>query len=531
MSKRSSLLTAGLLAASILPLMAACNAITGVDDLRLKNTDEETGSSGTASGGSSGILSGSSTSSGSSSGSMPQMVDAGGVSISEIALYQVVKRPLMENGSKAVTDIPIVAGRDALVRVWVTLDASYNKLPITAQLYLGASTTPIEVKKALLDSSTESNLDSTINFEVPGSELKMATTFRIELKQEPGAPAATGSQKYPASGSEFLDVQSDGPSLKLVLVPVKYNADGSGRLPDTSQGQLQLYKDAFYGIYPAAVVDLTVRATPYPVNYAVGPTDFNAWPQLLDDITFLRTQDGAPDDTYYYGIFNAADSEGQYCSQGCILGLGNLPGPSETNMRASIGVGFSGNISSSTSIHEIGHAHGRMHANCGGAQGIDPQAYPGAEIVTWGYDLVSKQLIDPNGQHRDFMGYCEPYWISDYSFIGLFERMKVSNGAKLNVPPELMNRSYFRVRVNHDGSVKWLSPMTWKYPPSGHETKTVVMDTPAGPKTVTGQWYPYDHIEGGTLVWLASSDPINAIQFDVKGSKKTLTVSATGLSK
>ena len=120
--------------------MVACNAITGVDDLRLKNTDESTTPS---------------------SGN-----------------YQGVKRPLMKDGSKAVSDIPIVQGRDALVRVWVSLDAAYNNLPVTAQLFIGASTPPIEVKKSLTE-STEENLDSTINFEVPGAELKVATTYRI----------------------------------------------------------------------------------------------------------------------------------------------------------------------------------------------------------------------------------------------------------------------------------------------------------------------------------------------------------------
>lgn len=526
-SKHSVFYTAGLLAISILPIMVACNAITGVDDLRLKNTDDgETGSSGnTTSGNTSGILSGSSTTStSSSSGVMPQLAEAGGVNITEIALYQGVKRPLMQNGSKAVSDIPVVAGRDALIRVWVSLDASYNKLPVTGQLFIGSSTTPIEVKKTLIE-STEDNLDSTINFEVPGGELKGATTYRIELKQEPGAPAATGGQKYPASGAELLDVQSNGPSLKLVIVPIEYNGDGSGRLPDTTAGQIQAYKDLFYSVYPAAAVDLTVRPNPYPINYPVPPTDFNAWPQLLDEITNLRLQDGTPDDTYYYGIFNGAASEGQYCQQGCILGLGNLPGPSETNMRASIGVGFSGNVSVTTSIHETGHAHGRMHADCGGAQGIDPDSYPGADIVTWGYDLLTKQLIDPNGMHKDFMGYCEPYWLSDYSFIGLFERMKVSNGAKINIPPELMNRSYFRARVNHDGSMKWLEPMTWKYPPSGHETKTVVLETGKGQVTVTGQWYPYDHIEGGIIVWPASSEPVKSVELQVKGINRKLILS------
>ena len=54
-------------------------------------------------------------------------------------------------------------------------------------------------------------------------------------------------------------------ALKIVIVPVKYDADGSGRLPDVSATQIELYRKAFHAMYPAKKVEVTVRA---PWSYA-----------------------------------------------------------------------------------------------------------------------------------------------------------------------------------------------------------------------------------------------------------------------
>ena len=167
-----------------------------------------------------------------------------------------------------------------------------------------------------------------------------------------------------------------------------------------------------------------------------------------------RQQDGAATDVYYYGIFKATDTENEFCAGGCVLGLSNLAGPGDASMRASIGLGFTGTLHTETAVHEVGHTHGRQHTPCGGAAGVDP-AYPheDAMIGTWGYDLVQQKLWDPSTNVRDLMSYCTPYWTSDYTYKAFFERLKVVNQAKLFTPPELMNRTYNRVRVGMDGSV------------------------------------------------------------------------------
>ena len=47
--------------------------------------------------------------------------------------------------------------------------------------------------------------------------------------------------------------------------------------------------------------------------------------------------------------------------------------------------------------------------------GPDPDyPYPDGSIGVWGYDLLDGRLVDPST--ADLMSYCDPAWISDYSF-------------------------------------------------------------------------------------------------------------------
>ena len=77
--------------------------------------------------------------------------------------------------------------------------------------------------------------------------------------------------------------------------------------------------------------------------------------------------------------------------------------PTDSASRGSVGLGFTGDGSAGTMAHEVGHAHGRSHAPCGGASGVDPGfPYSGGAIGTWGYSAATKQLMDP-AQTKDVM--------------------------------------------------------------------------------------------------------------------------------
>jgi len=487
--------------------LAACNLVTGAAGLTVEDGEKDHGSGagagdpvgGTGAGGTTGQGgTGTGTSSQGGGGNAPpveQMNAVDGVSMTKISIYQGVERPLMENGSPASSATPVVAGREALVRVFYAVDGSYNGQPVYARLTIGTSPT-IELQATPNGTSSDGNLGSTLNFDVPPEVLTPGAGFRVELMQPEGVASGTNpGAVYPAEGQADLQLESSG-VLKVTLVPVQYNSDGSGRLPDTSAAQLQKYEDKFYAMYPVTDVEVQVRQ-PMNWNSAV-QAGGNGWNDLLNAVADLRQGDNAAFDEYYYGIFEPAGSLGAYCNGGCVLGLGFVGGPSDDWAHSAIGVGFGGDDAVQTAVHEVGHNHGREHAPCGNPSGPDPNyPYSGAKIGAWGFDLLSGQLYGPN-DHVDMMSYCDPAWISDYNYQKIFDRVQFTTGASIYTPPEMQNLTWDRVMVGPGGTTEAMSSIQLEIPPVGTSV-AVDVETNQGTQPVTGRFLRYDHLEGGVL--------------------------------
>lgn len=476
------------LVAGLCPALTACNTITGAADLKISNDEED------------------------------DLVGAAGVTIREVALYQGVKRPLMLNGAPAESSIPIIQGRDALIRVFYDTDATLAAGPVTARLSVAGQKEPLEQEiEVLALSSSDADLQSTINFEVPGDWLVPNAAYKVELLQPPDVSAEdNAAARYPAETQEVLNVDATPATLKLVIVPVAYAADGSNRLPDTSDAQIQAYRDLFYALYPLSSVELTVHE-PFTWNNVISPSGAG-WEEMLDGLASYRAQQGAADNEYYYGIFTPTSSEGEFCGGGCVAGLGFVAMPGDSFGRAAIGIGYTGAISTETAVHEVGHNHGRDHAPCGGPAGVDTSfPYAGGSVGVWGYNIITKQLFDPD-LTSDVMGYCTPLWVSDYTFRALHGRVQMLDGAEMRFPPESLDRTYDRVRIDGTGTATFLQPLTLHKPPLAEPTQ-VELTTESGEETVTGQFYRYDHIEGGVLFWPRPQAALRAAKLHVNGQQ------------
>ncbi|MGZ3418506.1 MAG: hypothetical protein ACXVEE_11610 [Polyangiales bacterium] len=425
-----------------------------------------------------------------------------GLAIKEVAVFQGPKVSLEVDGAKNNSRrAPVVAGRNGLVRVYVTPDGDWVPREVVATLHVGDKT--FGDKKTIGAASTDAKLDSTFNFDLAGDIFAVGAQYSIDLKTAPGNPSAGSADKssYPAGGgTESMDAKATGDALQIKIVPIQYNADGSGRLPDTSAGQLERYRNWFSKLYPAKKVEVTVRDAPMPWSQAIG-RDGTGWNQILNAVVKLRISDGAGKGVYYYGAFEAADSFGGWCTSGCVAGLSPLATSAmDTWTAASVGIGWGGDEAAQTSVHEVGHGHGRRHAPC---MVSDPDpgyptgaGYSSAGLGPYGYDIEAKKLVAPSGAIHDMMSYCQPSWISDYTYGALATRMADVYAYEIKGA----SRNFRIIDVSPDGSLHGGDIVRTDEVPFG-EVKDVVLELADGAKQKTsGAYYPYDHLEGGMLV-------------------------------
>jgi hypothetical protein len=199
-----------------------------------------------------------------------------------------------------------------------------------------------------------------------------------------------------------------------------------GRLPETSPEVLKIYTVAVLAQYPVTAVEAHVTT-----QIDSGATGSNIdLGEILDRVAEKRSQDNPPDDVYYFGLIKPAESFNEYCNFECTTGVAfelTDVSPWYVSSRAGIGVGFGDDVSAETFVHELGHNQGRPHAPCG-VDGDPDFPYDGAGIGAWGYDSFSQKLKDPS-EYVDFMSYCAPVWVSDYTYRAIAERVAVVNEA------------------------------------------------------------------------------------------------------
>lgn len=485
-----------------------CVCTTGNIDMCKPACGITTGSGGTAgspgTGGTAGTPGTGGASSGGSAGTggtTPAGGLAAGLRISEISVYQAVKVPIMQNGGAvAQTNAPVVAGRDALVRVAVSPDQGFQPREIVARLEL-AGQAPIEITKFVSGPSADNDLNSSFNLEVPGAMIAPGSGYSLSLLETgPGGPGgATDGARFPAQGEAPTGAQSSNGPLKVVVIPMISN----GYTPNTTDGKIEALRRRLMALYPVPEVQITLHAPVNTVGVSGNGSGFNS---ALDHVINIRQQEKPGFNVYYYGILAPAQSAGQFCGYGCVAGLSVQAGANDQWGRSSVGIGYFPDGSAldapDTMAHELGHAHGLPHAPCQ-VQDAGQFPYPGGAIGVWGYDAITKQLLNPQS-YKDVMGYCDPDWISDFNFKRLFTRVTYVNSNAYMIPAADPTRAPGRFRmasVDVDGSLSWGSTIDTQTSISGQEREITLLDAKEQPiGSVVGFFYPYTHLPGGILL-------------------------------
>ncbi|GAB4217042.1 MAG: hypothetical protein OHK0013_44210 [Sandaracinaceae bacterium] len=408
----------------------------------------------------------------------PERRLASGVTLEGLALFQGVRVELASSGSVATArNAPVLAARDAVVRAYVSA-ASYPRT-LRGELEVREGTRIVAVHTAsatVARASTDADPTSVLAFDVPARELTPTASLAVRVVDPAGeSPGASHPAQLPRDGSGLaLGAQDDGEGLHLVLVPLAWNSDGSGRLPDTSDAWLMRVRALLTSLYPLVDVRIDVHA---PVPWSGGLTwsgsvDFGDINAMLFD---LRETDGAPPGAYYYALVAPDVDFDSYCGGSCVTGQSYVVSdPADAAFRVGSGVGFGTDDSAWTLAHELGHEHGRYHAPCG-TSGDRDYPYAGGGLGVWGFDPRARAFLDPS-RTSDFMGYCDPQWISDYTWSAIFTRTLAVSA--LSAPWGVGEAVIVRVRSARPGvrEALWVGPRALRAPRTRERTAFAYLD-------------------------------------------------------
>ncbi len=427
------------------------------------------------------------------------------LSISDVAMFQGPKAPIFVNGADiSKTTTPIIADRPGMVRVYLKMLEKRKKAHhLQAELHVTSGGSEVAVAQDsgfISGDSVEDQVDSGFKFAIDPGILKTDSTYKIivrdpDLKLAPDAPEAT--LVFPTDGSALpFHADAAAPEIKINFVPVQYNADKSGRLPDTSVNQITRFHDTLYRMYPAAKITTTVAA-PLPFSTVIDPGG-PGWDTLVQALIDRRAADNADDDVYYIALFETTGTFNEYCSNGCIGGVGLPEGAVDPNSRVAVVAGYPVQFASDTLNQELAHSMGREHAPCGNPDGIDPKfPYNDGKPGVWGYDVIKSSWVDPLGGVSDFMSYCHPIWVSDYTYSALYKQMRFvqkTKTQKSKLPPQSMHV----VRVLPDGSTRDAGTMRVSAPSQEvSSTRIELLDGSGGVVATTNRFISLDKLGGG----------------------------------
>lgn len=301
--------------------------------------------------------------------------------------------------------VPLVSGRDAYLRVFVTASGPNTARPDVRVRFFegGAQVSELSLAAPGLSvplTPNEGRLGSSWNVPVPGSLIRPDVSIQATVDPANAVAEADESDNdYPTGGAPLaLDVRSAA-TFDVRFVPI---IQSNGRRGDVTNANKAAYLEAAMRVHPLASYDADLRA-PYTTSQPVVQADNgnNAWTRILSEIDALRTADGSS--RYYYGVINPPYESG-------IAGIGYIGG------EAAVGWDRAG--ADFVAAHEWGHNWGRQHAPCGDPSSPDTHyPYAGGAIGVYGFDVAAQSLKPPSS--TDIMGYCANEWISDYTYKGV----------------------------------------------------------------------------------------------------------------
>ncbi|WP_053333779.1 hypothetical protein [Gemmatimonas phototrophica] len=313
---------------------------------------------------------------------------------------QVLAATLTQAVQKLDNSVTLIAGRDAMLRVFPVANSTNTVKPVVrVNVYgngvlrttLTATTSGTSVPTAI----NQGSMAASWNVLVPAVYVQAGLGIQAVVDPDNAITESNESDNvYPATGVPLpLTVRTVNP-LNLTFVPVTTSSNSV--TGNVSASNAEAFLQGTRDMLPVGAVSYTIRA-PYTTSNTL-LSDGAGWVPLLNELDALRVAESGRN---YYGVAKVGYSSGVagygYIGRGTSVGWDYLPS------------------GSGILAHELGHNFSRNHAPCGGVSGADANyPYAGGQIGVFGYNVRTNAL--QASTTADLMGYCNPSWISDYNF-------------------------------------------------------------------------------------------------------------------
>ena len=295
-------------------------------------------------------------------------------------------------------NVPLVAGREGLLRVFATADQANEHRPrARATFFAGGREIhrvdmQLESEQGIPEEVDQGRLERSFRATIPGHVLTAGVEMAVEIDPEGSVPRSAGSV---TRLRQRLDVRGV-PHMELTVVPVLEAPDPDSAVLDWVEGMGPGHPAMDFVTTVLPVGGYTVRVRE-PYVFSIVLSDLDAWYRLDREMDVLRHLEGIRGFVYGAAIQRTA-----------IGGVGG----------GSVAVGVT---RPDVMAHELGHVMGLWHAPCGlFFSPPDPDfPYSDGSIGRWGYDARGDSLVAPTTP--DVMSYCRPPWISDYYFTQALE--------------------------------------------------------------------------------------------------------------
>ena len=309
--------------------------------------------------------------------------------------------------------VPLVAGEDALLRVFVVAPAAAgDTIPMVRATFFvngkGAEVVEIERGSPIIgEQVNEGSLNASANVLVPASVIQPGLEMVVEIDPDGTvAPELGVAQRIPETGRMAVDVRAM-PDLELTLIPFLWSASPDSAIlhitGDLSPGDPLLRE--IRDLLPVAEIDLNIHE-PVVTN------SNNAFSMLAQTVAIRAAEGG----TGYFMSTMSGSVTG-------ARGVAYVPGWTSFSIP-----------DSSIMAHELGHNLSLYHAPGCGA-GRPDISFPQSDgtIGAWGYDFLTGMLVDPS--ISDLMSYCDPTWISEFFFTNSLRHRLVWEAPERSVRP------------------------------------------------------------------------------------------------